>query len=166
MNTLFYFSYGSNMSLRRLRQRISDVQMIDIGRLEKHKLEFHKKSNDGSGKCDAYYVGNTGNSVCGIVFEITTSQLLLLDKYEGLGNGYEQKSLQIITQNSGTVCAVTYYATEIDSSVKPYCWYKEHVLQGANEHKLPTDYIKKIKNINAVPDPDIKRHQQELIVYQ
>ena len=165
MNSVFYFSYGSNMSLRRLQHRISEVQVISVGLLEQHTLEFHKKSNDGSGKCDAYYVGDPKASVYGVVFEVTNSQLLLLDKYEGLGKGYEQKAVQITTQNLGTISAVTYYATDIDSSVKPYEWYKEHVLKGAKEHNLPKDYINKIREMNAISDPNTKRHHEELIIY-
>lgn len=154
------------MSLRRLQHRVSEVRMISIGLLEKHKLEFHKKSNDGSGKCDAFYVGDSKYPVYGVVFEVTTSQLLLLDKYEGLGNGYEQKAVEIMTQNSGTISAVTYYATEIDCSIKPYQWYKEHVLHGVKEFNLPKDYIDKIRKIDAIPDPNTKRHREELTIYQ
>ena len=79
MNSVYYFSYGSNMSLRRLQQRILKVQIIGVGYLEQHTLEFHKKSKDGSAKCDAYYVGDPKDSVFGVIFEITTPQLLLLD---------------------------------------------------------------------------------------
>ena len=154
------------MSSRRLQHRISKVKVVGVGWLEKHKLEFHKKSHDGSAKCDAYYVGDSRYSVYGVVFKVTASQLLLLDEYEGLGKGYEQKTIQIITQNSGIITAVTYYATDIDSSIKPYQWYKEHVLQGAKEHNLPKDYIDKIRGIGVIPDPNTKRHQDELIIYQ
>ncbi len=154
------------MSLRRLQHRVSNVQMTSVGWLEKHKLVFHKKSNDGSAKCDAYYVDDPKYSVCGVLFEVTTSQLLLLDKYEGLGKGYERKVVPIITQNSETISAVTYYATEIDSSMKPYHWYKEHVIRGAEEHNLPREYIDRIIEVSAISDPDTKRHREELIIYQ
>jgi len=37
---------------------------------------------------------------------------------------------------------ITYFATDIEKSVIPYHWYKQHVLRGALEHNLPRDYIK------------------------
>lgn len=154
------------MSLRRLQHRVSNVRVISVGWLENYKLEFHKISNDGSGKCDAYYVGNAKHLVYGVVFKLTSSQLRLLDKYEGLGKGYEKKLVQVVTQNLKTISAVTYFATEIDSSIKPYLWYKEHVLRGAKEHSLPKNYIDIIKKIGAAPDPNTKRHQEELMIYQ
>ena len=153
------------MSSRRLHNRISTVRVISFARLEKHKLKFHKKSKDGSGKCDAVYVNNKNNAIYGVAFEITTSQLRLLDKYEGLGDGYEQKEVPIITRDGETLDAITYYATDIDSSLKPYGWYKEHVLFGANEHGLPADYIAKIKGIDAISDLNTKRHKEELRIY-
>ena len=140
--------------------------MISVARLDKHRLKFHKKSNDGSGKCDAFYVDNPKDFIYGMLFELTTSQLWILDKYEGLGIGYEQKSVQVVTHDMGTLSALTYYATDIDSSLKPYQWYKEHVLYGAIEHNLPKDYISDIKKIGAMSDSNTKRHEKELMIYQ
>ena len=166
MNSVFYFAYGSNMSLQRLHQRVSAVRMVSVARLDHHILKFHKKSDDGSGKCDAYYVDNPEENVYGIVFELKISQLHILDRYEGLGEGYEQKSVQVGTPDSGTLGALTYYATEIDSSLKPYQWYKEHVLYGANEHNLPKNYINQIENVAAIPDLNASRHEKELRIYR
>lgn len=166
MSTIVYFSYGSNMSFRRLHRRVSKARMIDVGRLEEHKLKFHKRSKDGSAKCDAVYIENSKDFVYGVAFEISISQLQTLNKFEGLGKGYEQKYVDIITRNRGKISALTYYATDIDASLKPYCWYKEHVLYGAREYELPKEYIAKIKKVDAIPDLNIKRHEEELIIYE
>jgi hypothetical protein len=34
-----------------------------------------------------------------------------------------------------------YFATHIDSSLKPYHWYKEHVLRGVKENGFPVDCL-------------------------
>ena len=165
MNTVLYFSYGSNMSSKRLQHRVSNIRLVDVGRLEQHKLEFHKKSKDGSSKCDAAYVGSFKQFICGAVYELTVSQLRILDKFEGLGNGYEQKTVEIIIPHLGILKAITYYATDIDNSLQPYLWYKEHVIRGAKEHNLPSDYIESIKRISAIPDTNRLRHQEEMMIY-
>ena len=165
MVTVLYFSYGSNMSSKRLQHRVSNIRLVNVGRLEQHKLEFHKKSKDGSSKCDAVYVGNDKQFIYGAVYELTVSQLRILDMYEGLGAGYEQKTVDIITPDLGILNAITYYATDIDNSLQPYIWYKEHVIRGANEHNLPSDYIEILKSINAIPDTNKLRHQEEMMIY-
>ena len=165
MNNTLYFSYGSNMSVRRLQSRISTFHIVGCAKLEEHTLKFHKKSRDGSGKCDAAYMGCRTDIVFGVVFEITISQLHLLNKIEGLGNGYEQKKVPVITEDGDVLDALTYYATDIDSSLKPYEWYKKHVLFGANEHGLPANYIATVEEFDAISDFNKKRQEEELGIY-
>ena len=43
------------------------------------------------------------------------------------------------------------------SKKKPYHWYKEQVVQGAREHGLPEGYIKKIADVESIPDQDPER---------
>ena len=166
MNTVLYFAYGSNMSVARLEDRVSSVKVITKARLSNHQLKFHKRSPDGSGKCNAKHVGNASDIIYGVVFEMSVSQKQLLDEYEGLGNGYDQKDISVIASNEKTLIATYYYATEIDNSLKPYEWYKQHVLQGAYEHGLPPDYIASIESIKTVQDLNTKRHERELFIYR
>jgi hypothetical protein len=50
---MLYFSYGSNMSIKRFLKRIPSAKRIAVAKLSYHELKFHKKSTkDGSGKCD------------------------------------------------------------------------------------------------------------------
>lgn len=53
---ILYFAYGSNMSSARLRARVPSCRPIGIAFLPGHELRFHKRSKDGSGKCDAFQV--------------------------------------------------------------------------------------------------------------
>lgn len=166
MASLLYFSYGSNMSTPRLVDRVPSAKGVSIARLEKHRLKFHKKSNQGSGKCDIEHTNNPNDIVYGMVFQILASEKAALDKKEGLGSGYNEKSVSVLAQNGESLNAVTYYATDIDPSLKPYGWYKEHVVRGAKEHRLPPEYIKSIEAVEFVVDPDQKRHNKELSIYR
>jgi hypothetical protein len=162
---MLYFSYGSNMSSKRLRARTPSARFITTATLYSHQLRFHKRSHDGSSKCDAYDTGNNQDYVVGVVFEIAEAEKPILDGYEGLGHGYEIKVIEIEAENGDRFEAYTYYANDIDSTLKPYHWYHQHVVSGAYEHRLPTDYIAVIESITSVNDPDNDRHAREMSIY-
>ncbi len=164
---MLYFAYGSNMSSKRLRSRVSSAKMQCIATLTEHQLQFHKRSKkDGSGKCDAFYTGHSTDRVMGIVFEMEAKDKGPLDEAEGLGKGYEEKTVTVKDSSGGSIQAFTYYATDIDPFVKPYHWYKNHVLIGAREHQLPTDYIQLIESVESIDDPLPNRHERELQIYK
>ncbi|MDZ7803176.1 gamma-glutamylcyclotransferase family protein [Thiohalophilus sp.] len=162
---MLYFAYGSNMSSHRLLARVPSARSVTIARLPGHRLRFHKKSVDGSAKCDIEQTGNESDVVHGVVFNIAPEEKPELDRHEGLGQGYEEKRVSIYIDDGNSLSALTFYATRIEPTLKPYVWYREHVLRGAREHGLPDYYIKSIAGIEAIPDPDTHRHRKELTVY-
>ena len=166
MQHILYFSYGSNLSSRRLKNRVESARVISSGILEKYKLMFHKISNDGSGKCDAFFTDNPTDNIYGVIYSINEKDLPKLDSCEGLGYGYEKKPVVIKKFNGNDVKAFTYYATDIDEGLKPYTWYKYHVLHGAVENNLPPDYISFIDSFNSNADPDKENAVDELSMYK
>jgi len=180
MKTILYFSYGSNMSSLRLMERVPSATFLSIATLKEHKLQFHKKSKDGSGKCDAEHTANRNDCVIGVVFALSASDKKELDRKECLGFGYEEKTVTVMLENGNRIETSTYCtpqvsdrlrggikknAVETDATLNPWSWYKEHVLRGARENNLPHDYISVIENIESLPDPNTERHAQELAIY-
>ena len=159
------FSYGSNMSLGRLINRVSSAEVISFGFLERHKLKFHKKSIDGSGKCNAYFTDEPNDKIYGVIYSIKETDLNKLDRCEGRGSGYEKKDVIIKRINSDGIKAFTYCATDLEKGLKPYTWYKYHVLHGAVENSLPPDYISFIDSVHSKADPDKERVADELSIY-
>ena len=165
MGTITYFAYGSNMSFKRLRKRVPSAEPKERGVLRCHCLAFHKISRkDGSGKCDIVS-SKEFDVVWGRLYHIDAKEKELLDCAEGRGRGYNDKCVTVELDSGTTVCAVTYCATETDPNLKPYTWYKKHVLVGAKEACLPPDYIKKIEEVKAKEDCDKKREWNELGIY-
>ena len=162
---MLYFAYGSNMSIKRMQGRIRSASFVCVASLRDHDLRFHKKSNDGSGKCDISKTEYPEHSVFGVVFDIAEEDKSKLDNIEGLGQGYEQKEVTVITSLGTTISAMTYYATRKDSNLRPYHWYKFHVLTGARENKLPKEYIEKINRVVSIDDPKMERHEREMAIY-
>lgn len=163
---MIYFSYGSNMSVRRLRSRVPSARPVGAARLPAHQLRFHKVSHhDGSAKCDACHTGNDSHFVMGVLYDILPAEKSHLDRVEGVGYGYEQKQVVVEALDGGSVEAFTYYATLIDPSLRPFGWYHLHVLTGAREHRLPERYVCEIMAVDILEDPDAARHAREISIY-
>lgn len=163
---LLYFAYGSNMSSQRIGRRINSARKLVQARLDAHRLVFHKVSLDGSGKCDIHATELSEDYVLGVVYEISAEDKLILDGYEGVGSGYEVKQVCVTDQDGQKLECFAYYATHIDSAFRPYHWYKEHVLRGAEQQGFPVDYLEKIQSIISMDDPDPVRHADEMSHYE
>ena len=159
-----YFAYGSNMSLNRLRQRVPSAVPIGIFSLPKHKLIFHKVGKDGTAKCNAYLTHDPSDMIIGRLYETDADEKSILDRVEGLGYGYDEKVIKVFNTKT-SFKATTYYATNMDNTLKPFTWYKKHVLVGAYEANLPKAYINIIEAIPAVADYDTRREAQELSIH-
>ena len=158
-----YFAYGSNMSLVRLRERVPSAERIGTFFLKEHQLRFHKVSKDGSGKCDAFKTNNTGDVVIGALFEINEKKAL--DIAEGLGYGYDEMIVNVQNNSGETFEVLTYYAIKMDSSLKPYYWYLNHVVIGANETNVPVQYLDVIQSTECIKDPDKNRDAKQRAMY-
>jgi hypothetical protein len=154
---MLYFAYGSNMATPRLGARLDRVEFVDVATLRGHRLAFHMAGDDGSAKCAAFYTG--------VVFGIVARVQRRLDSIEGLGVGYAQKQVRVTARQGGRLEAFTYCAMRIADGLRPFAWYRGHVLHGAGEHGLPADYIRGIEAVEAVADPDAGRHAAEMAIY-
>jgi hypothetical protein len=157
-----YFAYGFNMSTARLRERMPSCKPLGLATLPGHALRFHKRSVDGSGKCNALATED-GESVIGVLFSFDPAARAALDKAEGVGSGYEHASVTVINEKGRRRKVLTYLAMPdyIDESLRPYGWYKEFVLAGAREHGLPPDYVAQhIESVEEIDDADNAREMR------
>jgi len=165
--TMYYFAYGSNMLSRRLKTkgRAPSAKVFRTGFVQNRRLTFDKASDDGSGKCDIEDTGNSTDRVYGVVFSLDASDKPNLDKAEGLGKGYSEKQVEIITPE-GKCEAFAYVAERKDPSAEPYQWYKALVIAGAVEHGLPNTYVEWLRTSGSQPDPKSKRRaENEAILF-
>jgi gamma-glutamylcyclotransferase len=153
------------MASHRLLQRLPNAEPIGIGRLSGHRLSFRKNDSGLSGKCDIEQTNLPADEIIGVIYGISTEEKIILDQIEGLGVGYDEKIVQIQMHSDRDLSAVTYYAIDIDSTMKPYHWYKEHVLRGAIEHGFPRDYIASIEATESINDPHDHRSRVEMSIY-
>lgn len=156
------FAYGSNMNINRLKERVPSAAKVCNASLDGYSFAFNKKSTDGSVKGNIEQTNNANDKVWGVVFEIDEKEKNKLDDAEGLGNGYNETMIDVLGTEGQLIKAQVYIADSvaIDNNLHPYDWYKEYVVSGAKENKLPEGYINTLANFQAVEDLDIRRSKK------
>lgn len=157
------FAYGSNMPAARLRERCPSARAIGIAELPGHELRWHKRSRDGSGKCDI--VASDTASMFGVLYEIANDDKRALDSAEGLGAGYEEIEIEVLC-GGHPITAKAYRATDTDPALWPYTWYRALVIAGAKEHSLPASYIARLESVPANQDSDRTRHDRNMALIE
>jgi gamma-glutamylcyclotransferase (GGCT)/AIG2-like uncharacterized protein YtfP len=159
------FAYGSNMPAARLRARCPSARAIGSAELPGHELRWHKRSVDGSGKCDIVAVDTPNTSVFGVLYEIAADEKPALDRAEGLNKGYDEDEVEVLCDGR-RVTATAYRATDTNSALRPYTWYRALVIAGAKEHGLPASYIAGLESVPADQDPDSARHDERMALIE
>lgn len=156
---MFYLAYGSNLHPGRMRKRVPTAECRGTIALTGWELKWHKRSHDGSAKCNIMPADDT-HAVHFAVWELEKAYLHMLDTAEGLHRGYQHYHLEA----PGYGKCLTYRAQEshIDDTLKPYEWYLRYVLQGCEYHGFDGGYIERIRGIDFCADPDAERHANHM----
>ncbi len=155
-----YFAYGSNMLEERLQapNRVPTAKFLSIASVRRYKLQFHKNSDDQSGKCNIVRTNSEEDVVYGVVFKIPHDQLDALDRAEGVGHGYHHDNISIrLADNTETMLTYVADSNRIDNTLSPYEWYHKLVVAGAEQHHLPEHHIKELRAVPYIPDPKVNR---------
>ncbi len=153
-----YFAYGSNLHPLRLSERVPSARLVGVSELPNYRLIFHKKSHDGSSKCNLIHTGCESDRIYGAIYEIDQAHKPVLDRFEGKGRGYLDTHLTLQHQGQEYEC-FTYLAQQsyIVGHLKPYHWYKQLVVLGARYLQFPDSYICSIDEVDSVEDQDENR---------
>jgi len=121
-----------------------------------YRLEFAKRSVDGSAKCTV--VEDPAAVVHGVVFRLPAEQRVGLDRAEGLGRGYDERLVRVEGE-AGARDVFLYVANAdwLEEGLPAYRWYLEFVIAGAREHGLPAAWIEGLRRARAIDDPDSER---------
>lgn len=144
-----------------MEERVPSARALGVVELPGLSLAFHKRSNDGSGKCLLYTSQGIFNKAYGVLYAFDPTHKAELDAVEGNGKGYFEEQVSV-PLNGLDYLAFIYRAssTYINASLSPYHWYKNLVLAGACFHNFPPEYVSAIDSVVSVADPDTNRRQQ------
>jgi len=161
MQPIYCVAYGSNLHPIRMEERVPSARVLGVVNLPELRLAFHKRSNDGSGKCLLHESRASVDHAYGVLYELDPAQKAGLDAAEGSGKGYFEQQVRV-PLNGMDYPSFIYMAssTHIDNSLLPYHWYKSLVLVGARFHGLPVEYIATIESVGSIEDPDPVRRQK------
>lgn len=157
---MLIFGYGSNMLLQKLKVNVPSARKIANAYLGGYVFSFNKVSKkDGSAKGNITWTGNAEKVVWGVVFEISERDKAALDREEGLGNGYNEITVSVITDKKETMEVLVYIADKsaIQQNLLPFDWYRDMVVTGAETNGLPESYIEDLKNFAFIKDNDETR---------
>jgi gamma-glutamylcyclotransferase (GGCT)/AIG2-like uncharacterized protein YtfP len=141
--TSWYFAYASNMSRAQMRARAGQLLEERPGQLENYELVFNKKSRGGSATANIRPA--PGKTVRGVLYRISEAAYRNLDRFEGAPEHYRRIEV-IVTDGSGKkITAQAYIAAKVENGLRPAPHYLQTILEGAEEHGLPAEYIAAIK---------------------
>ncbi|MEZ5739231.1 MAG: gamma-glutamylcyclotransferase family protein [Burkholderiaceae bacterium] len=156
-----YAAYGSNLLPVRLQRRTPSARFLGCAALPGHQLAFGKRGQDGSGKCWLRRDDTATAQVA--VFEVARVDRQALDRFEGLGDGYERELVDLQLADGRwqgrRVSAYVYMATPsaIDEALRPFDWYRDLVLAGARHHRFATSLVRWLGGLPVAIDADRAR---------
>ncbi len=136
---IMYFAYGSNLHLRQMKKRCPGSLFIRRAYLENYRFIYDGYSNTREGAV-ASIIKSPGDIVYGGLFEITENDLQKLDRYEGYPWNYLRDYFDIADEKKSRYNAVAYFREGKRPGI-PSEYYKQTVVQGAEDCGLPEGYI-------------------------
>jgi len=145
--SFLYFAFGSNLYSERIRINNPSAKFKSTAKLHDHQLGFNYFSKRWQG-APATVLEIPGEHVWGVLWELDLDHLPTLDKQEGVPRVYKRKEVQVELEDGTNTTAYTYYLVKPDEQDKrPSKVYLDVILNGAREHSLPAEYIRKLEAI-------------------
>ena len=143
---MLYFAYGSNMPTEQIR--CSDPQAVfrGVAKLADHRLCFTRYSKI-RWKCGvADVIPSEGDTVWGVLWEVSDDGFEKLDVREGAPKYYQQEDA-VVSRCGIEVKCVIYTVVCKEGPFLPSSKYMKRLIDGACEHNLPADYVTQLREI-------------------
>ncbi len=148
---MLYFAYGSNLNHEQMLDRCPGYRAVGMAELRDYRLVFPLHSHTWEGGVASVQPAH-GESVWGMVFELTDSDLEALDRYEGYRgpdnqhNVYDRNStyVELTRPDDGSFprrLRVNCYFARPSNPGPPSRRYLDAIIDGARHHRLPADYV-------------------------
>lgn len=154
MTDIYYFGYGSNMSSSKMREWCADAVLIGAAKLRDYRLGFTRQSKRwGAGAADV--LPSEGDVVYGALWQISDDDLIALDRKESNGVGYQRFNVTVYVDDKSyeAICyeVIDKHPTDLPTARA----YRDLMLEGAHELRLPVEYISMLKALSIVDGDEI-----------
>ncbi|MDE3136059.1 MAG: gamma-glutamylcyclotransferase [Acidobacteriota bacterium] len=133
------------MSRAQMRSRAGEVAEEQVGKLENYEIVFNKKARGGSATANIRPA--SGKSVYGVLYRIAEPALRSLDRFQGAPEHYRRIEVNVTGSDGNKIPAQTYIATKVGKGLRPAGHYLQSLLQAAEEHNLPAEYVEELKSV-------------------
>lgn len=153
---VWYFAYGSNMHPGTFRGRRGIVaERAVAARLPGWQLVLDKPPILPTGEAMANVVEQADSQVVGVAYAITPNDLAHVDLTEGvlIGN-YARVAVQVVPLDgsAGQLEAFTLTSVRRDPALRPSRRYMALLIEGAEHHGLPPEYVNWLRDHPAVDE--------------
>ena len=153
---VWYFAYGSNMQPATFRGRRGiEARHAIPARLAGWQLVFDKPTLLPMGEGMANVVATEGAEVLGVAYAVTLDDLAHIDLTEGvlIGN-YSRVAVRVTSLDPtiGELEAFTLTSDRRDLSLRPSHRYMALLIEGAETHGLPSEYVAWLRACPAVDE--------------
>ena len=152
-DALWYFAYGSNMQRATFVERRGMKPQRSVwGRLPGYRLTFDLPVGPGE-RGVANLIADASGTTYGVLHLISSEEFDVLDRTEGVNNGFYTRLAVEVTDRGGTrTPAWTYVSTFGVPGRKPSARYIGLLLEGALEHELPEEYLHVLRAFDLAVD--------------
>jgi gamma-glutamylcyclotransferase (GGCT)/AIG2-like uncharacterized protein YtfP len=128
-----YFAYGSNLWEKQMKQRCPESRKLCRATLHGYRWIITTRGYASVVECK-------GESVEGVIYQLSESDEAELDRFEGVSNGFYQKAELPIGSGSWEIIALV-YIDPITEEGHPHQEYIARINSGLADAELPESYV-------------------------
>ena len=128
-----YFAYGSNLLRSQMAERCPDHQFHCLASLLDYRFLIGERGY-------ATIEPSVGDSVHGVVYQLSSSDEKTLDRHEGVALGCYRKDYLTLSGPHGRISDVLVYVDPRVTPGRPKDGYMIKILSGSSQFELPSQY--------------------------
>ena len=167
MSRVWYFAYGSNMQSATLRGRRGIAYRRALpARVSGWRVVFDKPPLVPIGEGFANLLQDPEAAALGVLFELEPADLDHLELTEGVPIGnYARVTVTAVPLDTAPnpLTAVTFSSDRRDPRLLPSTRYMALLVEGAEEHGLPAEYVEFLRAVPARPETAAARAWAPLV---
>ncbi len=146
---MYYFAYGSNLLTSYLREYCPGATFVMRAAIPNYRVEFPYYSEESQGGLSSILEA-PGELVEGVIFNIQEAEFEAMDIMESVPQGLYRRDTFLTLGEDGKWHKVDLYRVTTPSGpFMPSKGYLDGMIEGAHEHGLPPEYIKRFEMMRA-----------------